>query len=84
VTGPFAGTANLAATLTANGTGVSGKTVNFTLNGNSVGSGTTDDSGLATLANASLTGIDAGSYPSGVGATFAGDSGFTAAAARQR
>lgn len=76
-TGSYGGTANLSATLTATATGVSGKTVSFTLNGNSVGSGTTDASGIATVLNASLAGINAGSYPSGVAATFAGDSGYT-------
>jgi uncharacterized repeat protein (TIGR01451 family) len=76
--GSFAGTANLSATLTSSSTGVSGKTVTFTLNGNSAGSGVTDGSGLATVSGASLTGINAGSYPNGVAATFAGDSSFAA------
>ncbi|HWX53658.1 MAG TPA: carboxypeptidase regulatory-like domain-containing protein [Verrucomicrobiae bacterium] len=76
--GPFGGTADLSATLSSNGTGLSGKSVAFTLNGNSAGSGTTDNNGLATVSAASLTGINAGSYPSGVAAAFAGDSGFTA------
>ena len=31
---------------------------------------------MATLNNASLAGINAGSYPTGVGASFAGDAGF--------
>jgi hypothetical protein len=71
---------NLSATLTkaADGTSVSGKSINFALNGTSVGSAITDSNGLATLNNASLNGINAGSYPagtnSGVSATFAGDS----------
>jgi hypothetical protein len=73
-TGPFGGTADLSATLTAGNTGLSGKTVTFTLNGNNVGSGTTDGSGIATVLNASLTGINPGTYPTGVAATFAGDS----------
>jgi mucin-19 len=75
-TGPFAGTTNLSATLTAGSVGVSGKTVTFTLNGNSAGSGVTDGTGLATVSGASLTGINAGSYPNGVAATFAGDGLF--------
>lgn len=74
--GTFGGAANLSATVTSNSTGVSGKTVSFTLNGNPVGSGTTDGSGVATVSSASLVGINVGSYPSGVAAVFAGDSGF--------
>jgi uncharacterized repeat protein (TIGR01451 family) len=78
-TGTYGGTANLSATLTAGaGTPVSGKTINFTLNGNSVGSAVTDGSGVATLLNASLAGINAGSYPNGVGASFAGDASYLA------
>jgi hypothetical protein len=75
--GTFGGTADLSATLTSGGTGVSGKSVTFTLNGNNAGSGITDGSGIVSVSAVSLTGINAGSYPSGVAATFAGDSGFT-------
>src|SRR4029077_6123743 len=76
-TGPFDGTAALSATLirTANGP-ISGKTVTFTVNGSPAGSATTDASGVATVATASLTGINAGSYPAGVGASFAGDASY--------
>ncbi len=77
-TGTYGGTVNLSATLTASAVGVSGKSIAFTLNGNSVGSATTNGSGVATLSNVSLAGINAGSYPTGVGASFAGDSGYTA------
>ena len=59
-------------------TGVSGKTVSFMLNGSSAGSATTDGSGVATLSNVSLAGITAGSYPTGVSASFAGDGSFSA------
>jgi hypothetical protein len=76
-TGPYGGTVNLSATLTASSTGVSGKTVSFTLNGNGVGSGTTDGSGIATVPSVSLAGIQAGSYPGVAAATFVGDSGYT-------
>ncbi len=74
--GPFGGTADLSATLSSNGTGLSGKSVAFTLNGNSAGSAITDGSGIATVSAVSLTGINAGSYPGVIGAAFAGDSGF--------
>ena len=74
--GPFGGTADLSATLTSSGAGLSGKSVAFTLNGNNAGSAITDGSGIATVLAVSLTGINAGSYPGVIGATFAGDSGF--------
>ncbi|HLJ28389.1 MAG TPA: carboxypeptidase regulatory-like domain-containing protein [Candidatus Angelobacter sp.] len=74
--GLFSGTADLSATLTSSGAGLSGKSVAFTLNGNNAGSAITNGSGTATVSAASLTGINAGSYPGVIGATFAGDSGF--------
>jgi hypothetical protein len=76
--GVFGGTVNLSATLTDGSTGISGQTVSFTLNGNSAGSAVTDASGVASLTNVSLTGINAGTYPTGVGATFAGTSTYVA------
>jgi hypothetical protein len=82
VSGTFAGTASLSATLTSGGSGVSGKSINFTLNGAAAGSATTNGSGVATLGGVSLSGIDAGTYNpgvnSGVAASFAGDSGYSA------
>ena len=75
-TGTFGGTTTLSATLTSGGSGVSGKTVAFTLNGSSVGSASTNGSGVATLSGVSLAGINAGSYSTGVGASFAGDGSF--------
>jgi hypothetical protein len=77
-TGTYGGTVNLSATLTSSGSPVSGKTITFTLNGNTVGTASTNVSGVATLNGVSLSGINAGTYPSGVGASFAGDSGFQA------
>ncbi|HJR59806.1 MAG TPA: MBG domain-containing protein, partial [Vicinamibacterales bacterium] len=85
-TGTYGDTATLTATLTSGSpaTGVSGKTIAFTLNGSAVGEATTNASGVATLV-ASLTGINAGTYlagtNSGVGATFAGDIGFVTSTA---
>jgi uncharacterized repeat protein (TIGR01451 family) len=76
-TGTYCGTVNLSATLTAGGP-LSGKTINFTLNGNGVGSAVTNGSGVASLSNVSLSGINAGSYPTGVGASFAGDPPYLA------
>src|SRR5688500_16363014 len=68
----------LSATLTktSDSSPVSNKTVNFTLNGSSVGSTSTLANGVATLNNVSLSGINAGLYPNGVVASFAGDTGF--------
>ena len=74
--GSYGGTTTLSATLTEGGFPLAGKSISFTLNGNGVGSATTNSSGVATLSNVSLSGINAGSYPSGVGASFAGDSGY--------
>ncbi|HET9667741.1 MAG TPA: PxKF domain-containing protein [Desertimonas sp.] len=76
--GSFGGTVNLSATLTAGASGLSGKTVTFSLNGTSVGPATTNSSGVAALSSASLAGINAATYASGISASFAGDSGFAA------
>jgi hypothetical protein len=74
--GTFGGTTNLSATLTSNGTPLANEPVAFKLNGTSVGSPQTNSSGVATLTGVSLTGIAAGTYPTGVGASFAGDTGL--------
>ncbi len=77
--GAFGGSAALSATLTRTADGsISGKTITFSLNGSPAGSATTNASGVAAVAAASLTGINAGTYPTGVGASFAGDAGFAA------
>ena len=65
-----AASAVLSATLSTPGGPLSGKTVNFTLNGSPAGSAVTDVNGLASI-SASLAGLNAGSYP--VTASFAGD-----------
>jgi hypothetical protein len=77
--GTYGGATNMSATLTSSDSGVSGKSISFTLNGSGVGSVPTDAAGVATLSNVSLTGIDAGTYPGAVGATFSGDTGYAAA-----
>jgi Bacterial Ig-like domain (group 3) len=79
VSGTYGGTVNLSATLTSNGDPVSAESVAFSLNGTSVGSAPTNASGVATLNGVSVAGIIPGSYPTGVGATFAGDSNYTTA-----
>ena len=77
-TGLAGGTTTFQAQLTSSGSPVAGKTVNFTRNGTGVGSATTNASGVATLNNVSLVGVNAGIYPTGVGASFAGDGSFGA------
>ncbi len=74
--GVYGESTNLSATLmrSCDLTPVPNSTVSFTLNGMFVGSATTDGSGVAVLPLVSLAGIDAGAYPAGVGASFAGDS----------
>jgi YVTN family beta-propeller protein len=69
-TGTYGGTTTLSATLTAGGNGVGGESIKFTLNGAAVGTATTNASGVATLSGVSLEGINAGSYPTAVGASF--------------
>ncbi len=77
-TGSYGGTVNLSATLTDGASPLSGKTIDFTLNGNPVGNAVTNGSGVASLSNVSLSGINAGSYPTGVGASFSGSGVYTA------
>ena len=74
--GTYGGTASLTATLKAGTTPLSGKSISFTINGSAAGTATTDASGVATVSGASLGGINAGTGT--VGASFAGDSGFSA------
>ncbi|HLL73468.1 MAG TPA: T9SS-dependent M36 family metallopeptidase [Pyrinomonadaceae bacterium] len=74
--GTQGGTVNLSATLTDGTNGIGGKTVSFTLNGASAGNAVTNASGVASLSNVSLGSIAAGTYPNGVGASFAQGGGF--------
>jgi hypothetical protein len=75
--GTYGGTVNLSASLTSGGSSVSGKSVSFTLNGSSAGTATTATNGVATLNNVGLAGIGAGTYSTGVGVSFAGDTNYT-------
>ncbi len=78
--GIVGGTVTLLATFTSNGSPVAGATINLTLNGDPVGSAITDPSGVASL-TVSLGGINVGTYPFGVGASFAGGGGHPATSA---
>ena len=72
--GTYGGTTTLSATLTSGGNPVMNATIDFTLTGGSAGSATTDGSGVATLNGVALGATGAGSYATGVGASFAGTS----------
>ncbi|HEY6189226.1 MAG TPA: Calx-beta domain-containing protein [Pyrinomonadaceae bacterium] len=74
----YGGTLSLKATLSATGANPSGKLITFALNGTNVGTATTDANGLAILNNVSLSGINAGTYATGITAEFAGDVELTA------
>jgi hypothetical protein len=69
-------TTTLAAILTSGNTPLPNKSISFSLNGSSVGTATTNAKGIAILTNVSLAGLNAGTYPSGIAATFAGDSTY--------
>ncbi len=77
--GAYNGTVNLSAILTANGSPLVGKTVNFFLGSMAVGSGITASTGLATVSNVSLVGISPGTFGQFIKASFAGDSTYSAA-----
>src|SRR3954468_6120836 len=79
--GDYGGTATLTARLVGAGAGVPGKTIAFTVNGASVGSATTDASGVATLGDISVAGRDAGTHLNAVTASFAGDAAYTSSTA---
>ena len=79
-TGTYGGSTTFTATLTraSDNSPIAGKTVTFMLNGNSAGSGVTDANGVATSSLVALGGssYNAGTYPTGAAASFAGDSSF--------
>ncbi|MFN8516970.1 MAG: RCC1 repeat-containing protein [Chloroflexia bacterium] len=72
VTAAAGSTVTLTATLTNRGAGLGGQTIAFSLRGTPVGTATTNAGGVATL-SASLGNIPVGTYPTGIGAAFAGD-----------
>jgi hypothetical protein len=83
--GTYAGAATLAATLTAGGAPLPGKSVTFRLSAGAVtttvGTATTDADGLAILSDVSLAGFHAGIAQGAVGASFGGDATYLATAA---
>ena len=77
-TGVFGGTANLAATLSASGSGLAGRSVSFSFNAAAMGNAMTDAQGLATISGVGLTGVEPGVYTGAVVATYDGETGFAA------
>jgi len=80
--GTIGGTATLTSTLTASAVPLAGRTVIFTLTEGgtvrTVGTATTDANGVATSTGVSLAGLNAGTYSSAVGVSFAGDPTYAA------
>ena len=77
----FNTSATLTATLTANGSPLSGEPVSFSLPSGISATFQTNAQGIATWASASLGGIHAGIYASGVQASFAGAAPYAASSA---
>ena len=82
--GSYGGTATLTTTLLCDGGGVSSETINFSLNGSSVGTAITDNNGDATLSGVSLAGFSVGTYGRYLVASFAGDGSYLATNPRWR
>ena len=76
VSGVYGGTTTTMATLTASGSPVANETISFSLDGISLGTATTNASGVATLNGISLSGYNAGTYTSYLVASFAGDTNY--------
>jgi hypothetical protein len=70
--GTYGGSTTLSATLTSGSAGVAGKTVSFTLGGQTADA-VTNAAGVATVANFSIAGQNAGSHLGAISASFAGD-----------
>ncbi len=79
--GTYGDTVDLSATLTEGGNPIVGRLIAFTINGEADPSNEalTDENGVATVEDASIVGINAGTYPNGIGATFAGDATYASA-----
>ena len=74
--GTYGGTTTLSAHLTDSGSNnIAGEIVDFQLGGTELGTTTTDGSGMASISNVSLAGINAGTYVGDVTAEFTGDAG---------
>jgi uncharacterized repeat protein (TIGR03803 family) len=81
-TGTYGGSVTLAATLRSNaGDPIADAEITFSLNGMLVGPATTGPDGTASISGVSIFGIDAGSYPGAIEASFAGSAGLLPATA---
>lgn len=78
----YGGVTTLSATLSLSGSPIVGAELAFSINSVPVGSPSTGADGVATLAGISVAGIDAGSYPGGITASFAGGDGVQPIAAQ--
>jgi hypothetical protein len=78
--GTYGGSANLAGTITEQGSPLSGVNLKFALNGVSVGAATTNAQGTAML-SAQLGGLATGTHPSAVSVSFAGNAVYPSSSA---
>jgi hypothetical protein len=76
--GTFGENATLTATLKSGTEALSGKSVEFKLDGQVVGNANTDANGVAELTGVSLAGKDAGTYANAVEASFAQETNYNA------
>ncbi len=79
--GLFSGTTTISATLSTNGSPLAGQPVSFALPSGANATIQTNGQGTATWAGASLAGIHAGAYSTGIQASFAGSPGYAASSA---
>jgi hypothetical protein len=75
-TGTYGGTTNVSATLTSAGIPVAGESVDLHIGAIDLGPVITDVNGEADIDNASLVGINAGTYTNDATASFSGDANF--------
>jgi uncharacterized repeat protein (TIGR03803 family) len=81
-TGTYGGSVTLSAALRSDaGDPIAGQEITFSLNGILVGPAMTGADGVASVLNVSIFGIDAGSYPGAIEASFAGSPGLLPATA---
>lgn len=77
----YGGSATLSAALSSAGEPIADAEITFKLNGVAVGSAMTGANGIASLAGVPVTGINAGSYPGAIEASFAGAANLLAVTA---
>jgi hypothetical protein len=80
-TASFGGTAYVTASLASSVGPIYSASITFTLPNGATATVQTDLNGIATWPNASVLGINPGSYPGGIQANFAGNQGFVGASA---